>query len=195
MKIFTGLYRISILILALTLLLTACSKSSGTVNNSSYYMTAMINNLPWAANTSNNSFKSPALAGLKSQNGTTIVLVIGIKAVNTDTSGFAVIFPQNITLNQTFAFDPSQLTESVFINELSPGSATYNTFNTTATTGGSGSFTITVFDQTAKIIESSFSGTYGSAGGSNYVVVSNGKFRCPYTTDITEINNMSGGKF
>jgi hypothetical protein len=198
MRKFTDYCRMAILFLVGITLLQACSKSSGSDNSSAsstYYMTATVDGKAWAANMSNNSFKSPALGGITTSNGTSIMVVLGIYANNKDTSAFAVLFPQSTALNQTMAFDVSKITEAAYISETTPGSAVYNGYNTTTTTGGSGSFSVTNFDQVNKVIEGTFSGSFGATSGTAKVQVTNGKFRCPYTTDISQINSLSGLKF
>ena len=198
MKKFTDYCRISLLFLVGLSLLQACSKSSGSDNSStssSYYMTATVDGKAWAANMSNNSFKSPALGGITTANGVNIMVVLGIYSNNKDTSAFAVIFPQSTTLNQSTIFDAGKYTEAAYIAETTAGSAVYNGYNTTGTTGGSGSFSVTALDQTNKIVEGTFSGTFGATSGTARIQVTNGKFRCPYTTDISQINNLSGLKF
>jgi hypothetical protein len=198
MRKFTHYCRVAFVLLVGIFLLQACSKSSGSDNSSTsstYYMTATVDGKAWAANMSNNSFKSPALGGITTSNGISIMVVLGIYANNKDTSAFAVLFPQSTTLNQTTVFDISKFTEAAYISETAAGSAVYNGYNTTGTTGGSGNFSVTTFDQTNKIIEGTFSGTFGATSGTAKVQVTNGKFRCPYTTDISQINNLSGLKF
>ena len=191
----TTCFRMSLMILLSAVLFTACSKSSGSENNSSYYMTATIDGKDWSANLSNNSFKSPALAGIGSSNGVEFILVLGIRVADKDSSAFALVFPKTVSLNQTLAFDASKYMEGAYIDEVSPGSTLYNGYNTTPATGGSGSFSVTTFDETNKILEGSFSGTFGSTTGAAGIKVVNGKFRCPYTTDINSVKNMSGLKF
>jgi hypothetical protein len=56
-------------------------------------------------------------------------------------------------------------------------------YNSDPANKGSGSLTVTSFDQTAKVIEGTFSGTFGLvSGGATTVQVTNGKFKCIYTT-------------
>ena len=198
MRKFTDYCRIAMAFLVSLTLLQACSKSSGSDNSSTsstYYMTATVDGKAWAANMSNNSFKSPALGGITTSNGTSIMVVLGIYGNNKDTSAFAVLFPQSTALNQTMAFDVTKITEAAYISETAPGTAVYNGYNTTPATGGSGSFSVITFDQVNKVIEGTFTGTFGSTAGSTKVQITNGKFRCPYTTDISQINSLSGLKF
>lgn len=180
--------RLTAVILFCTLLTQSCSKSSGGDSNASVnYLTADVNGQSWSANVNSTLNNSPALAVVTSSNGITVLLLIGIKAVNKDTTAMAVIFPQNITVSKTYAFNAAQYLEGAYISEIAPGSATYYGYNTTAATGGSGTITVTQFDQSAKIVEGTFSGTFGSQQGRPAVQITNGKFHCPYTTDVTQL--------
>jgi hypothetical protein len=187
--------RISLLFLLCTMIATGCSKSSGSENNSSYYMTGTVSGKAWSANLSNNSYKSPVLAGVETTNNITIVFVLGIQVANSDTSAFAVVFPKNTSLNQTLDFDITQNTEAAYIEEASPGSSTYNGYNTASTSGGSGNYSVSLIDDANKVIEGTFSGTFALTTGSGSVTVTNGKFRCPYTTDVDSVSNLTGLKF
>jgi hypothetical protein len=180
------------LLFPLFCLVQGCKKSSGGDASTSYYFTATVNGKAWAANTSNNSYHSPALGGLTTANGVGVAAVVAVQAINNDSSAFVVVFPQNITLNTQYAVNPAQYTEGAYVSEVSPGSASYNQYNTTSTTGGSGSLTITLFDQTAKVMEGTFSGVFGSLTGGAAVTVTNGKFRCPYTTDASQLPATGG---
>jgi hypothetical protein len=175
----------------------SCKKdSAGASNNSSgYYLTATVNGESWSANVNSKLNNSPAIGGITSANGVNVVVLLGIKAVNNDSSVVAVIFPQYATLNKTYNFDDSQYSEAAYGAEISPGLPGYYGYNTTSATGGSGTFTITAFDQTTKLIEGSFSGTFGSQNGKPAVQITNGRFRCPYTTDASQLPKSGGVKF
>jgi hypothetical protein len=192
MKKNISLLQLSLLLLICTVIITGCSKSSGSENNSSYYMTGTVNGKAWAANLSNNSYKSPVLAGVETANNITIVFVLGIQVASSDTSAFAVIFPKNTSLNQTIGFDVTQNTEAAYIEEASAGSSTYNGYNTESTYGGSGNYSVSLIDDANKVIEGTFSGTFGLTTGSGSVTVTNGKFRCPYTTDVDSVQGLTG---
>jgi hypothetical protein len=185
-------------ILFTTLVLQSCKKDSDATNGnnpSGYYLTANVNGSSWASNVNTTLNNAPALAAITTTNGVTVVVMLGIKAVNKDSSGIVVIFPKNATLNKSYDFDASQYSEGAYAAETTPGSATYNGYNTLPVTGGSGSFTITSFDETAMTIEGTFSGTFGSQTGKPAVQITNGKFRCPYTTNINQLPKSGGLKY
>ena len=183
-------------VVLLLLLLQGCKKDSGSDSNSSgYYLTATVNGESWSANVNSTLNNSPAIAAVTSSNGITVFILLGVKAVNRDSSAIAVIFPQTVTLDKATNFDASKYSEAAYVEEASPGSPTYYGYNTTPATGGSGTFTITVLDQTAKLIEGTFSGAFGSQTGRADIQVTNGKFRCPYTTDINQLPQSGGLKF
>ena len=178
-------------------LLQGCKKDSGggSNNSSGYFLTASVNGQSWSANVNSTLNNAPAIAALSTSNGVSIFIVLGIKAVSNDSSAIAVIFPKNVTLNQSFNFDASQYSESAYVEESAARSTTYYGYNTTSQTGGSGTITITAYDQTNKIVEGTFSGTFGSTIGRASVQVTNGKFRCPYTTDVNQLPKSGGLKF
>ena len=72
---------------------------------------------------------------------------------------------------------PGINTGAVYSTEASPGSSTYYAYGTNPAYGGSGTFTVTEFDQTNKIAAGTFSGTFGSTTGTT-VNITDGKFRC-----------------
>jgi hypothetical protein len=188
---------ISILFFFTLFIFESCSKDShnGDNNSSGYYLSATINGTAWSANVNSSLNNSPVVAALTTNSGVSVFILLGIKAVSKDTTAIAVIFPQNATLNNSYNFDASSYSEAAYVEESAPGSPTYFGYNTLPATGGSGNFTITSFDQTAMTIEGNFSGTLGSQNGKPALKVTNGKFRCPYTTNINELPKGGGLKF
>jgi hypothetical protein len=187
------------LLLPTLFVLQSCKKSSGggdTPNTSGYYLTATVDGKDWSANVPAPALdNSPAIAVATPVNGVNIMVMIGVKAVNKDTTAIALVFPQNLQLNKMFSFDVSKNLEAAYTAEASPGSTTYYGYNTTTTTGGSGTMTITSFDQTDKVIEGTFSGVFGSQTGRAAISFTNGKFRCIYTTGGSNPLLSSGVKF
>ncbi len=173
------------------MVIQSCKKSSGgsdDTNTSGYYLTASLGGKDWSANVKSPTLdNSPAIAGITNANGVNIVVLVGIAAANKDTTAIALVFPQNIQLNKPFSFDATKYLEGAYIAETAPGATTYYGYNTTPATGGSGTITVTTFDQTGKIIEGSFSGIFGSQTGRAAIPVTNGKFRCIYTTNAAQL--------
>lgn len=186
-------------VLATTFVFQNCKKDSdatgGTNNPPGFYLTATINGQSWNANVNSSLNNSPAIAASTYANGVNIVMLLGIHAVNKDSSAIAVIFPKNITLNQLVAFDASRYSEGAYVSEISSGSGTYYGYNTLPVTGGSGAITISKFDETEMTIEGTFSGTFGSTNGKPAVEITNGKFRCVYTTNVNQLPKSGGLKF
>lgn len=176
----------------------SCKKSSGNgddTNTSGYYLTANVGGKDWSANVKSPTLdNSPAIAGITTANGINIVVLVGLTAVNKDTTAIALVFPQNLQLNKPFAFDATKYLEGAYIAETAPGATTYYQYNTTPAIGGAGTITVTTFDQTGKIIEGTFSGVFGSQTGRAAIPVTNGKFRCVYTTGTSSLP-LSGLKF
>jgi hypothetical protein len=195
----TGIRSIALLMLLFPALIViqSCKKSSGggDTNTSGYYLTASLGGQAWSANVKSPTLdNSPAIAGITTANGVNFVVLVGLTAANKDTTAIALVFPQNIQLNKPFAFDATKYLEGAYISETAPGASTYYGYNTTPATGGSGTITVTTFDQTGKVIEGSFSGVFGSQTGRAAIPVTNGKFRCVYTTGTSSLP-LSGLKF
>jgi hypothetical protein len=161
-----------------------CKKSSGnSSSNSSYPFTATISGKAFSANFVNPSIGGPGFAEVDNTNGLSIMVCVGIQIANTnDSSLFVVVFPTDITLNKPINLDPSLNTGAAYSTEASPGSSTYNSYGTNPAYGGSGTLTVTEYDQVNKVVAGTFSGTFGSAPGGQAVSVTNGKFRCVITT-------------
>ncbi|MBS1664553.1 MAG: hypothetical protein JST68_26135 [Bacteroidetes bacterium] len=184
MKVFSSLA------LAATLLVLspACKKNSGNdggggTTSSEYYLSATVNGKAWNANTSNNSMHTPVLAAQTGSGSSTVLLVLGIQAAGKDSSAFAIVFPKSITLNKTYVFNPSQYMAGIY----APSAVL--SYATSSNTNSDDSLTITSFDQSAKIIEGKFKGTFylQSGTGATSVKITDGKFRTPYVLDASQL--------
>jgi hypothetical protein len=172
-------------ILSLALLLSSCKKSSGgndgSTNNSGFYLSASVNGKTWNANVANDNMQSPVLAAQTGSGASTLFLVLGIQAQGKDSSAFAIVFPQSIALNKTLVFDASKYMIGIYAATATAG------YETSASTNSDDSLTITSLDQTAKVIEGTFKGTFYLTSGSGSVKVTNGKFRTPYVLDASQL--------
>lgn len=190
--------RTSTLLVATMLLISiqSCSKSSGNSDNNApeFYLTANVNGQSWSSNIHSTLNNSTALAIVTNSGGTSVLLLLGLKADNKDTTALILIFPQLIALKTALSFDPTQYREGAYVQEIKPGSGTYYGYNSTPATGGSGTITVISFDTSTNIVEGSFSGNFGSQQGRPAVQVSEGKFRCPFTTDANQLPK-SGVKY
>jgi hypothetical protein len=163
-------------------LLPACKKDSGgggSASNSAYYLTATVNGVAWKANLANDT--TPVLAALSGSGSSTLVLVLGIQAQGKDSSAFAIVFPSNITLNKTTVFNSANYSVAVYAP-----SATAD-YETVSGVKSDDSLTVTSYDQSTRIIEGTFSGTFYLSTGSGSVKVTNGKFRTPYVLDASQL--------
>lgn len=190
----TRIHAIAGSMLLLTALMAGqgCKKSSGGdgsgTNTSGYYLTAAVGGKDWSANVNSPVLdNSPSIGVLMPYNGGALMIVLGIKAVNKDTTSLVLVFPQNVTLNKTLTLDATKNLEVAYVAETAAGSGAYYGYNTTPATGGSGTLTITSFDQNAKVIEGTFSGVLGSQTGRAAITLTNGKFRCIYTMDTKQL--------
>ncbi|HLK30798.1 MAG TPA: hypothetical protein VKT28_19630 [Puia sp.] len=172
----------SAILLFFLFLFQGCSKSSGGNNSTppatDYYLTASVNGKSFAANFVSTTDGGPGIAGTTTSNGIQFIVGFGIQIVNTnDSSIFVIVFPANTPLNTPTSLSPTVNTGLVYSAESSPGSPNYNVYGTNPAYGGSGTFTITEYDQTKKVVAGTFSATLGSTTNST-VSITNGKFRC-----------------
>jgi hypothetical protein len=178
-------------------MMQGCSKNSNSNSNSidttGYYFAATINGQFWSSNLTTKVQNAPAAGVLFSYNNTQLMLAIGIKANNNDSSAFFLIFPTAINLNQSTPFDSAYYVDAGYVVEASPGSSVYNAYSSSASYGGSGTLNVSLIDQTSTIIKGTFSGILGSTTGGTAITISNGMFRCPYTTNSTEILPAGSG--
>lgn len=155
-----------------SLIILSCKKGKDTpensTSNSSYYCTANINGTAWKADR--------VLAGDTSN----IMIALGIKIANSDTSIFTIVFPDNIAVNQLTTFDQSQYSLLIFAMQSSIGGAT-NIYSMDPSAGGSGDFTITKLDVSAKVVEGTFTGeAVNTKNNNDKLTITNGKFSMPY---------------
>src|SRR5580692_10611042 len=86
-------------------LLAGCKKDAGSDNNSSgYYLTANVDGKSWAANVNSSLNNSPTIAAVTSSGGVSVLFLVGINAVNKDSTAIVVVFPQNAELNKSISF-------------------------------------------------------------------------------------------
>lgn len=162
--------------------LSGCKKSSdGGGSNSQYYLTATVSGKAWSANVANNSMNTPVLAAVTGSGSSTVILVLGIQAVGKDSSAFAIAFPPTITLNKTVAFDASKYMAAIYAASSTASYATSKTPNS------DDSLTITNYDQTAKVVEGTFKGTFYLQSGSGSIKITDGKFKTPYVLDASQL--------
>ncbi|MGC4034576.1 MAG: hypothetical protein QM764_01355 [Chitinophagaceae bacterium] len=188
----------SLFVFITSLLFTGCKKDShdGGGGSSEYYLTATVDGKAWTANVKSTLNNAPAIAATTSSGSVSILFLVGINAVGNDSTAIILIFPQNVEVSKTISFDATKYSEGGYIAETAPGATTYYSYNSTPATDGSGSFMITTFDQTNKLIEGTFSGTFGSqTSGRSAIQITNGKFRCPYTADVNQLPKSGGVKF
>ena len=127
--------------------------------------------------------------GTLTVNGANYIYILSFYAQNGDTSqSLGLLFPTSVALNTPIAFDSANNKSIAYAVEDPLGSMQYDGWNAAAPTGGSGTFTITKFDQTNRIIEGTFSATMGSANGSKAPIkVTNGKFSTPYVLEESQL--------
>jgi hypothetical protein len=181
------------LVLFSAAVLQGCSKGSSGSNNSadtsSYYLSATLGGKAWNSNVYFDTYKSNVIGGITTVNGIPYVEVIGLYASNGDTSqALTIVFPQDIPLNTPITLDSVQYKDVVYVSEDPLRSGKFDAYNTATPTGGSGTMTITTFDQTNQILAGAFSGVFGSdtntKPGINFT---NGKFRCPYILEASQL--------
>jgi len=169
------------------LFLQGCSKSSGSnnTNPTGYYFSATINGKSFSANFVSPTDGGPGIASTTTSNGVNFVVGFGIQIQNgNDSSIIVIVFPSTTPLNTPTNLSPGINTGAAYSVEAAPGSSSYNAYGTNPAYGGSGTFTVTEFDQTNKIVAGTFSGTFGSSSNTT-VSVAKGKFRCALVNSTT----------
>lgn len=165
-------------LVSLMLAVAGCKKSSGGSDSPTpeYYITATVNGKAWSANVVSPTLHAACVGIISSSNSVSLVLMAGVQTQGKDSTAIALVFPSNITLNKQTKFDGALYTAGAYVD----GNKGYNS---DPANKGAGSLTITSFDQTARVIEGNFTGTFGFvSGGSTTVKITDGKFKCLYTT-------------
>jgi hypothetical protein len=159
-----------IIFLLVSIAMQSCKKdkdASDNTNNSKYYLTATVNGVNWKSDT--------AIAGYYQNE----MMIIAIKVVNSDTSGFVFDFPDMIDINQPTAFDQNQ--DKVLVYAFQPNPTSTTIYEADPSVAGSGTFTVTKFDKNAKMIEGTFSGIGVNLKNSNdQITIIDGKFSLVY---------------
>lgn len=161
-----------IIFLSVIFIMQSCKKDKATPDNTpkdKYFLSATVNGTAWKSDTT--------VAGDYQDQ----IIVLAIKVVNSDTSAFVFEFSDMLSINQPTAFNETHNNILVYAFQPvnNPGIST--NYLTDPSVGGSGTFTITKFDKTAKMIEGTFSGTgINSTNSNDKVTITNGKFSMPY---------------
>jgi hypothetical protein len=151
----------ALLVLALTGL-QGCKNQDVTPE---FYLSATIDGKAWRANV-NNSQNTTVGAG-KMNN---LVAVIGQQKTD-KTATLVIIFPQNVAQNQAVNFNQSQ-----------PSTLAYTPDDVAAysmepSRGGSGTFTVTRFDEADQVVEGTFSGEAININTGAKLKIADGRFR------------------
>ncbi|QHV98949.1 hypothetical protein [Spirosoma endbachense] len=155
-------------------LLTGCSKSSPEPEPE-FYVSATIGDKEWIANV-NNSQNTPVAATI-SQN---LVVVVAAQNADNATTALGVVFPESITLNTAVAIDPAQYLALAYSISETEG------YSADPSKGGSGTLTVTRFDEAAGIVEGTFMGEAIHNKNGSRIRISNGRFRSAiYKTSVT----------
>lgn len=161
----------NVLLFAL-LLLTGCSKTSP---EPEFYMSATIDGNNWSANVANS--ENTNVAAIVSQG---LVAVVAGQTVDNNTTSVGVVFPKTIALNQPVAIVPAKNIALAYSISQTDG------YSADPARGGSGTLTITRFDETAGVVEGTFAGNAVFNKNSTRVSIANGRFRSAiYTVNVT----------
>ncbi len=163
--------KIAFLFLALVLI-TGCSK---TAPEPEFYLSATIDGKNWVANLNNS--QNTTVAAIISRN---LVVVLGSQNTDNTVTAVGLVFPKSVTVNQTVAINPAQSTALAYSISQTDG------YSADPAKGGSGTITIIRLDETANVIEGTFSGETVFNQNSSRVSITNGRFRTPlFTVAVT----------
>lgn len=159
-------------LLLVLLLITGCSK---TTPEPEFYMTATIDGKSWSANVANS--QKTNVAAVVNQG---LVAVVAGQVIDNTTTSVGVVFPKTITLNQPIAIVPAKNIALAYSISQTDG------YSADPNLGGSGTLTITRFDETAGVVEGTFSGDAVFNKNSTRVAIANGRFRSAiYAVNVT----------
>jgi hypothetical protein len=154
------------------LLLAGCSKKDP---EPEFFVSATIDGKPWTANVANS--QNTNVAAIINQN---LVVVVGAQDVDKAVTSVGVVFPKSIVLNQAVAINPAKNVALAYSTSQTEG------YSADPAKGGSGTLTVTRFDETAKIVEGTFSGEAIHNQNSSRIRITNGRFRTAiYTVNVT----------
>ncbi len=161
------------LLLLSLVLLTACSKKSSP--EPEYYMTATVDGKSWVANAAN-SQNTPVAAAISQG----LVAVIALQDANSALTALALVFPPSVALNQAVAINPAKNTALAYAISSTEG------YSADPAKGGSGTLTVTRYDDKAGIVEGTFSGEAINSQNGSRISITNGRFRSAiYTVNVT----------
>ncbi|RCR66536.1 hypothetical protein [Larkinella punicea] len=144
-----------------------------------FYLSATIDGKAWQANVTNSQNTIVGAAKVNNQ-----VAVIGQQKTD-KTATLVIMFPKNVTLNQSMNFTESQLSTLAYTPD------DVAAYSTEPNRGGSGTYTVTRFDEENKIVEGTFSGEAINISNGVKLKITNGRFRAtlfdapPTTTPTT----------
>jgi hypothetical protein len=145
----------------------SCKKSSSNSNNSAG-LSASVNDTAWT-----NSFPLTATYSV----GAYTFTIRGEQLKNSDTTGLGLVILSPVTLNQAIS-SASGMIDVEYARSLNIYDGGGNGLN-----AGHSTLTVTSYNSTGETIAGTFSGVlYNISGGSDSIVVTNGKFNTSYTS-------------
>ena len=156
----------------LLLLFVGCSKQTP---EPEFYMVATIDGKAWQSNVANS--QKTTVAATISNN---LVAVLAVQSADNVNTGFGLVFPKTITLNTAVPFDQRNYTTLAYVLSNTEG------YVADPQQGGSGTVTVTRFDETAGMVEGTFTGEAVYNQNGSRISIKNGRFRSAlYTTPVT----------
>lgn len=130
-----------------------------------FYLSATIGGKAWRANVNNN--QNTTVGAGKVNN---LVMIIGQQKTD-KTATLVVVFPKNVALNQTLKFTESQPSTLAYTpDDIEP-------YSMEPSRGGSGTYTVTRFDEENQIVEGTFSGEAINTKNGTKLTITDGRFR------------------
>jgi len=152
--------------------LAGCSKKDP---EPEFYVSATIAGNAWSANVANS--QNTNAAAIINQS---LVVVVGSQDVSGTVTSVGVIFPKSVAINQAVAINPARNIAAAYSITQTEG------YSIDPAKGGSGTLTVTRFDETAGVVEGTFSGDAVHNQNGSRVSITNGRFRSAiYTVNVT----------
>ncbi|RRB02597.1 hypothetical protein [Larkinella rosea] len=130
-----------------------------------FHLSATVGGKAWRANVNNSQNTTVGAAKVNNY-----VVIIGQQKTD-KTATLVVIFPKNVALNQSVKFTESQPSTLAYTPD------DVNAYSMEPSRGGSGTYTVTRYDEQSQLVEGTFSGEAINVNTGAKLKITDGRFR------------------